>query len=162
MRGEIGHQDDGRSRAARGHVGERAIDDARQRACAVVPKHAGAAREREIRDVVAVGRDEHPLQRARPQDVEHVLEQRAGEAGARVPVEDGAQPRLASRQGLRRHHGPRPAAHRTSRAASWSISRASSRRWSRERMTVDVPRTGIPSTVPSSPRSTTIAPTRPR
>ena len=129
-----------------------------------IAQDVSAARRGERRHVVTVRRDEHPVERARAEHVEHVLEEPPSEAGALVVVEHGAKARLAAAAsdlaGTMAQAGRFIAA---TSAANASTSRARRRRSSRERMIVEVPSTGmLDATVASSPRSTTIARTSPR
>jgi hypothetical protein len=132
-------------------------DDGRERALASIPQHVSPARGGDGLHVVAVRRDQHSVELARTEDVEHVLEQPPGEAGALRVVQDGAKARLAMRQRLGRDDRPDGSLHRVTSAQNARTSRARRRRSSRERITVEDPSTGIAVTVSSSPRSTTIA-----
>ena len=121
-----------------------------------------ASRRRKRRDVVSSRGDEHAVEPARTEDVEHVLQEPLREQGALVVVEHRAQARLAVEPRLRRHDGPGGPPHRATSDENASTSRARRSRSSRDRITVEAPSTGIVATVPSSPRSTTIARRSPR
>ncbi len=160
--GQVRHEDDRRRRAPRGDLGERVVDDVRERARAAIAQHVSPAQGGEGRHVVAARRDEHSIERARAEDVEDVLEEPLREAGAVLVAQHGAKARLAVQQRLGRNDGPGGPLHRAASAQSARISRARRRRSSRDRMIVEVPSTGIDATVSSSPRSTTIARISPR
>ena len=80
---KVGHEHDGGAAPRKRYLGQRTIDDVRQRA-APSSHRTAAPREGESGDVFAVGRDDHPSSPRGKEHVEHVLEQRAGESRTRV------------------------------------------------------------------------------
>jgi hypothetical protein len=134
----------------------------RERSLSAIAQNVSPPRGGERRHVVATRRDEHSVETARAEHVEHVLEEPLREEGAVFVAEHGRRRDLPCSEATSPERWPRPAASSRSLAENARISRERRRRSSRDRMIVEVPNTGIDGTVGSSPRSTTIAQMRPR
>ncbi len=161
--GEVGHHDHGRRRAATGEDGEGAIDHPGEGRGGSVAEDEGAMFARGHGDVVAVGGDEHAIDRGGALGGrDHAIEERAGDLVAPV-ASGGGEPRLAAGEAARRHDGPRAAEaqvpeglpdHRPSSSANAMTSRARRTRSSREVITVRVAHAATPAGG-SSPSSRT-------
>jgi hypothetical protein len=158
---EVRHQNDGRLRATRGDPTERSIDDRGQWFVAAIAQDLRASGVSKIGDVIAIGGHENARKGACVRHIEDVLEESPSEARALIVREYGSQARLTPHQRFCRDNDPHRS-HRDASTANASTSRARRARSSRERMIVDVPKTGTPITVASSPRSMTIARKSPR
>jgi hypothetical protein len=95
--GQVGHDDERRARTAQSDVFEGAIDHGREDAVRtiaarmpVVEPGVRPALLGELGDVIAVSRDEDPVEFAGNQDIEDVLEKVAGERGALFVRKHGA------------------------------------------------------------------------
>ncbi len=159
--GEIGHHDDRGGGPLPGEDAEGAIDHLREGPDRLVPDDERSTRFDEALDEGAVGRDEDALDRgALGERREDVLAERARELFPRRIGQHPVEARLPAGEAFHRHDRPDPAAAHASSCANARTSRASLALSARVFMIVSVPRTGIPSTESSSPRSTTI-PRRP-